>query len=73
MTTQEYLFVETYILNGKKRRAAAIAAGYPEDEADTIAKALLKRADIRAEIRLYSEPIVIDPPAYWKARAEFGA
>jgi phage terminase small subunit len=72
MTTQEYQFCEDYALNGGNGNQAAIAAGYPEDEADTIAKALLKRADIRAELRLYKKPTVIDGPEYWKARAEFG-
>ena len=72
LTPQEEKFCLEYIGNGKKRRAAAIAAGYPEDEADTIAKGLLKRADIRAEIKLYAQAVVIDPPEYWAARAEFG-
>jgi len=73
MTTQEYQFCEDYALNGGNGKQAAIAAGYPENEAQAIAAGLLKRDDIRAELRLYKRPVVIDPPAYWNARAEFGA
>ncbi len=71
MTTQEYQFCENYALNGGNGKKAAIDAGYPESEAEATAKALLKRADIKAELKLYKLPAVIDPPAYWKARAEF--
>jgi phage terminase small subunit len=72
MTTQEYQFCENYALNGGNGKRAAIAAGYPETEAQATAAELLKRDDIQAELALYAEPVVIDPPAYWEARAEFG-
>jgi len=72
MTTQEYIFCEEYHLNDGNGKAAAIAAGYSENEAQSIAADLLKRDDIQAELALYDEPIVIDPPEYWAARKEFG-
>jgi len=71
MTTQEYIFCEEYHLNDGNGKSAAIAAGYPENEASSTADELLKREDIQAEIALYAEPVVIDPPEYWAARKEF--
>lgn len=73
LTAQEEKFCLEYVGNGKKGKTAAMAAGYPADEAAEIAKKLLKRADIRAEIKLYRKPTIIDPPAYWNARAKFEA
>ena len=71
LTPQEERFCLEYIGNGRKGTMAAISAGYPANDAEQIAKDLLKRADIKAELRLYSKPIVIDPPSYWAARARF--
>ena len=72
MTTQEYQFCENYALNGGNGKRAAIAAGYAEETAQATAKELLERDDIQAELALYKEPVVLDPPEYWKAREEFG-
>ena len=72
MTTQEYQFCENYALNGGKGKQAAIDAGYAEETAQATAKELLERDDIQAELALYKEPVVLDPPEYWKAREEFG-
>jgi len=72
LTPQEERFCLEYVGNGGNGKRAAIAAGYPETEAQATAAELLKRDDIQAELALYAEPVVIDPPAYWEARAEFG-
>lgn len=71
ITAQEIEFCTNYVGNGKNGKQAAIDAGYPVSEAESIANALLKRSEIKAEIRLYSLPIIIDPAEYWRARAKF--
>jgi len=71
LTPQEEKFCLEYVGNDGNGKAAAIAAGYPENEASSTAEELLKRDDIQAEIALYAEPVVIDPPEYWEARKEF--
>ena len=65
MTTQEYLFCESYYLNGKNGYLAAIEAGYPEQEAENVSKKLLSRPDIKEEIRQYGDPVRIDPLPVW--------
>lgn len=72
LTAQEERFCLEYVGNGGNGKRAAIAAGYAEDTAQATAKELLERDDIQAELALYVEPVVLDPPEYWKARAEFG-
>jgi hypothetical protein len=72
LTKQEEDFCEQYAANGGNAVAAAISVGYDDDDIEKTAKALLLRDDIKAEIKLWEPPKVIDPPAYWKLVEEFG-
>ena len=72
LTPQEEEFCRQYIGNNGNGKQAAIAAGYPENEAQSIAADLLKRDDIQAELELYNNPeTIIDPKEYWDAEAKF--
>lgn len=71
LTPQEERFCTEYVGNGGNGKRAAIAAGYADDTAQATAKELLERDDIQSELALYAEPVVLDPPEYWKAREEF--
>lgn len=71
LTPQEEQFCLEYVGNGRNGPKAAEAAGYIGNFKE-IARELLKRSEIKAEIALYKRPKVIDGANYWDARERFG-